>query len=93
MAPRRSQVPAAGHTDGGDPFVVVHKPRAPSQNDLPEVFRLPTYNGHDLYEVTVHELQHLYSSGALSSVDYVKLCLDRIQRVKTRPFLPRRPSR
>ncbi|KIX05563.1 uncharacterized protein Z518_06435 [Rhinocladiella mackenziei CBS 650.93] len=56
-----------------------------SQKELPEIFRLPTCNGHDLYEVSVDELQHLLSSGALSSVEYVKFCLARVQKIN--PYL------
>ncbi|KAH0848924.1 hypothetical protein AYO21_08744 [Fonsecaea monophora] len=69
----------------GDGFVVLSKPTGSSQDELPEVFRLPLYNGLDLYEVSVDELQHLYSTEALSSVEYVKFCLERVQ--KTNPYL------
>ncbi|OAP55301.1 hypothetical protein AYL99_10274 [Fonsecaea erecta] len=65
----------------GDDFVVLSKPVKSSQEELPEAFRLSLCNGLDLYEVSVDELQHLYSTGALSSIDYVKFCLQRVQKV------------
>ncbi|KAK4934876.1 hypothetical protein LTR10_023972 [Elasticomyces elasticus] len=66
-------------------YVMVAKSRTPAQDEMPEVFRLPSFKGHNLYEITVDELQHLFSSGALTSVQYVQFCLDRVQRVN--PYL------
>lgn len=64
-----------------DYFVVVDEKAPASQDDLPEIFRLPDCRDHNLYEITVDELQHLFSSEALTSVDYTKFCLERIQKV------------
>ena len=52
---------------------------------MPNVFRLPSLRGHDLYEVSIDELQHYYSSGAFDSEQYTQFCLDRIQA--TNPYL------
>ncbi|OQU98275.1 hypothetical protein CLAIMM_04084 [Cladophialophora immunda] len=84
MAHSRLREETASSFDGDD-FVVLSKRARSSQDEMPEVFRLPRCNGLDLYEVSVDELQHLYSTGALSSVDYVKFCLERVQ--KTNPYL------
>lgn len=62
-------------------YVLVPQPPNSMQDDLPEVFRLPLCNGQDLYEVSVDELQHLFTSGALTSEDYVQFCLDHVQKV------------
>lgn len=70
-----------------DDFVLIPKSHGLSQDELPEIFRLPSCKGFDLYEVSVDELQHLYSSGALTSVEYVKFCLDSIQRVRIMPLV------
>lgn len=64
-------------------YVMVAEPQIAAQDELPDVFRLPSCNGHNLYEITVDELQHLFSSGALTSVQYVQFCLDRVQRVSS----------
>ncbi|KIX96203.1 uncharacterized protein Z520_07981 [Fonsecaea multimorphosa CBS 102226] len=66
----------------GDDFVLLSKSAGASQDELPEAFQLPLCNGLDLYEVSVDELQHLFSTGALSSVEYVKFCLERVRKVK-----------
>lgn len=60
---------------------MVPQPSGLDQDELPEVFRLPLCDGHDLYEVTVDEVQHLFSSGGLTSEQYVQFCLDRVQQV------------
>ncbi|EXJ54605.1 hypothetical protein A1O7_09946 [Cladophialophora yegresii CBS 114405] len=57
----------------------------PDQNDMPEVFRMPYCNNLNLHEISVDELQHHYASGALSTSDFVKFCLDRIQKIN--PYL------
>lgn len=61
--------------------VVVKERKPEPQDDLPSAFRVETYNGLDLYEISVDELQHLLSIGALTSVEYTQFCLDRIQKV------------
>lgn len=60
-----------------EPFVVIHEQTKPSQRDIPEVFRM----SEDLYEISADELQHLLSSGSLTSVDYTHVCLERIRKV------------
>ncbi len=66
-------------------FVVVSESQIIPQNEMPEVFRLPSCSGHNLYEISVDEIQHLFTTRALTSVQYVQFCLDRVQRVI---FLP-----
>ena len=64
--------------------VMIHAlPR--SQPDIPPILHLPKLKGHDLFEITVDELQHLYAIEAFTSEDYVQSCLDRIQA--TNPYL------
>jgi len=51
---------------------------------IPEVFHLGQLKGHDVNEITVEQLQHLLSEASterLTSVQYVKFCLDRIRTV------------
>ena len=51
------------------------------QPEAPDAFYLPPYNGIDLFEISVDELQGLFSYGVLSSLQYTQICLDRIQKV------------
>ena len=67
-----------------DDFVLVNLGRK-TQPHMPPIFRLPNLKGHDLFEITVDKLQHLYSSGAFSAIEYTQFCLDRIQRIN--PYL------
>ena len=53
----------------------------PSQDDVPQIFRLDSFKSLALYEITIDHLQHLLSDGCLTSVEYVQFCLDRIHRV------------
>lgn len=62
-------------------MVTLH-PR-PTQDDIPDAFRLPPCDGNDVYELSADELQHLLSSGTMTSVSYVRHCLERIRRVST----------
>lgn len=58
---------------------------------IPEVFHLGQLKGHDLNEITVEQLQHLLSEAAterLTSVQYVKFCLDRIRTVPPLKTVP-----
>ena len=64
-----------------DTFVLVPEKETMSQEEIPPIFRMPKCGDHDLFEITVDELQHLFSIGDLTSVDYVKFCLQRIQKV------------
>ena len=65
-------------------FVVVSATQ-PQRADIPPIFNLPKLNGHDLFEITVDELQHHFACGDFSSEEYVQFCLDRIQAVN--PYL------
>ena len=56
-----------------------------SQPTVPRAFHLPSLNGHELFEITVDEIQHLYSSQAFTATDYTQFCLDGIQSVN--PYL------
>ncbi len=52
---------------------------------IPEVFHLGRLKGHDLNEITIEQLQRLLSEDSterLTSVEYVKFCLDRIGMVR-----------
>lgn len=69
------------HDDG---FVVLEVAQS-QQPEMPSIFHLPKLNGHDLFETTVDELQHLYSSNAFTAAQYTQFCLDRIQAVN--PYL------
>lgn len=58
---------------------------------IPEVFRLERLKGHDLNEITIEQLQHLFSeptTDRLTSVEYVQYCLERIRKVHN-PHLER----
>lgn len=65
-------------------FILVPDQQAKSQGDIPDIFRLPTLHGVDLFEITVDELQHHFSSRSLTSWEYTRLCLNRIQKVRSR---------
>lgn len=57
--------------------------RVNSEN-IPDAFRLEPLKEHDLHEITIEQLQRLLSeetSDRLTSVDYVKYCLERIRKV------------
>ncbi|KAK3678931.1 hypothetical protein LTR78_001384 [Recurvomyces mirabilis] len=56
-----------------------------NHSPIPKVFELPKLNGHDVFEVSVGELQHLLAIDAFSSKDYTQFCLDRVQRCN--PYL------
>lgn len=58
---------------------------AKQQPDMPSIFHLPKLNGQDLFEISVDDLQHCFSSGIFSSEEYIQFCLDRIQAVN--PYL------
>jgi amidase len=55
------------------------------QPDVPQIFHVPKLNGHDMFEITVDELQNFFSTKAFTSEEYTKYCLDRIQ--VTNPYL------
>jgi amidase len=83
MAPK-----LALHRDDEDiteEFLLLEGNKPPSQPDMPSIFRLPKLKGHDLFEVTVDEIQHLYSAGAFTAEEYVQFCLGQIQA--TNPYL------
>lgn len=67
-----------------DGFVVVPSHRERSQGDIPDVFQLPAFRGIDLFEISIDELQHHFSSGSLTSWEYTRICLKRIQKVRRR---------
>lgn len=54
----------------------------PSHDNIPSVFRQEPFRALDLHEITVNKLQHLFSEGRLTSVDYVLFCLERVQKVR-----------
>ncbi|KAK6440791.1 hypothetical protein LTR95_002990 [Oleoguttula sp. CCFEE 5521] len=61
----------------GDDFVLL--PARSASASIPPVFENPKLKGHDMYEITVSELQQLMSTGEISSKEYTQYCLDRIQ--------------
>lgn len=73
-------------TSKDDSFVLVDNElfKTKHRDKIPEVFELPKCNGLDLFEVTVDELQHHFSSGTLTSVQYTKFCLENIRKVGSR---------
>lgn len=61
-------------------------PNPPTQpSSIPSPFHLPHLKGHDLFEVSIDELQSHFSSGDFTSEEYAQFCLDRIQAVN--PYL------
>lgn len=54
---------------------------SPSQIEVPHVFRMEKFKSLDLDEITIDKLQHLLADARLTSVEYVKFCLDRIHKV------------
>lgn len=86
MAPQRT----SSRLVGDDDIVLIPSPSDASQSvAMPDVFRMKPCNNLNLHEISVDELQFHYSSGALSAVEYVTYCLDRIQKVRFRPVLLR----
>ena len=78
MEPQHTQ------SDEADDYVLVDTtPR--TKGFIPAIFHLPNLNGYDLFEITVDELQRLYSAKAFSSEEYTQFCLDRVQAVN--PYL------
>lgn len=63
-------------------FVLVIQAKMSSEGEMPEVFHMRPCHGHNLYEVSVDRLQHLFSTESLSSVEYVTFCLERIRKVR-----------
>lgn len=53
-------------------------------DNIPAVFHLESLKGHNVHEITVEQLQSLLSAEStdrLTSVEYVKYCLERIRKV------------
>ncbi len=55
------------------------------QPEMPQAFHSPRLQGQDLFEVSVDELQQLYSSGAFTALEYTRFCLNRIHAIN--PYL------
>lgn len=70
--------------DDTEDYLLVHRDTR-LQPSVPPIFSLPQLKGHDLFEITVDELQNFYSSKAFTSEEYTQFCLDRIQAVN--PYL------
>lgn len=56
-----------------------------SQQDVPHIFQVQPLKGVDLFEMTIEELQRCLTDRRLTSVDFVKFCLQRIHSVRA-PF-------
>ena len=69
-------------TDDED-FVQIPSPPVQSTS-IPAPFVLQKLNGHNVYELSVSQLQHLYSINAFTITEYTQFCLDHIQR--TNPY-------
>lgn len=67
--------------DSDGSFIMVPETSSTTQDGMPSVFHMPKCGHHNLYEITVDELQHLFSSRSLTSAEYIKFCLARIQQV------------
>ena len=52
------------------------------QDQIPPTFRVGGLHGVELFEITIDKLQRYFAQGRLSSVDYVRFCLERIQCVR-----------
>lgn len=61
-----------------------HGMDAIDQNNVPELFRMHPLRDHNMYEVTVDQLQTLYTRGDLSALRYTRYCLERIRHVRHR---------
>ena len=55
------------------------------QPAIPPIFHLPQLKGHNVFEASVEEIQHLFSINSFTAVENTQLCLDRIQAVN--PYL------
>lgn len=64
-----------------DVYFVVSDRKRPDQKGIPDVFHVPQCDGNDIYELSVDEIQHLLSIEVMTSVFFVKHCLERIRRV------------
>lgn len=69
------------NSDNDDDFVVLPDSTTDQELDMPLIFRMGKCNNHNLYEISVDELQYLFSSASLTSVQYTEFCLARIQKV------------
>lgn len=81
MAPQTNSSRPAGVDNADNDTVLIPSPSDASQSAMPDVFRMNPCNNLNLHEISVDELQFHYASGALSAVEYVRYCLDRIQKV------------
>ncbi|KAL9099056.1 MAG: hypothetical protein Q9163_005385 [Psora crenata] len=52
-----------------------------SQNEIPSIFQMIPFGSLDFYEITVQELQQHFSSGRLTSVEYINPYLEAIIEV------------
>lgn len=64
-----------------DVYFMVSDRKRPDQEGIPDVFHVPQCDGNDVYELSADEIQHLLSIKAMTSVSFVKHCLERIRRV------------
>lgn len=71
-----------GSENWDDVYFMVSEKRRASQGDIPDVFHVPQCDGNDVFELSADELQHLLSTNAMTSVSFVKHCLERIRRVR-----------
>lgn len=56
--------------------------RSHSQQHGPPCFRLGDLKNSDLYEITIEQLQSYFADGQITSVDYVRFCVERIRTVR-----------
>lgn len=62
-----------------------HKETRRIPPEIPPALHFPKLKGQDLFEVSVDELQQLYSSGAITTLEYTLFCLNRIHAIN--PYL------
>ena len=67
--------------DWDEPFYIVSPNDRATEDDIPNVFQVPQCDGNDVFELSADELQHLLSTGLMTSVSFVKHCLERIRMV------------
>ena len=60
-----------------------------SQQHVPPCFQMKDLKSCNLYENTIQDLQLHFASGKLTSVDYVRYCIERVEKVCRSTLCPR----
>lgn len=72
--------PCRGDKDAS--LIEVQMPVTNLRDELPSVFEIPKLGDLDLFETSVDEIQHLYSTGQLDSTKFTAFCLENIRKVR-----------